>query len=207
MKFVSRIGTLVVMTLLATGTARAAIILDVSGAVSAADPIQLGRLSRNGLPQDWTGVEPYPGIVNPLVPYHYRAYSVNVGITPYVQISFDSLSANTFVSAYDTSYAPGVNFALNWLGDPGNSANAFGTDPLFFQVVVPLNHNLLIIVNNTGAADLGVGDPFRILAEGFIDTEFTDPPARVPEPATLLLGCVGAVAVGLRRRFVSTARK
>jgi PEP-CTERM motif len=206
MKLFSRVGTVVVLMLLAAGPARAATILDVSGALTAADPTQLGRLSRNGILQDWVGTEPFPGVLNTTTLYHYHAYVVNVGTTPYVQVNFDSISVNTFVAAYDTAYlpnsagAPNFGFDTNWLGDAGASGNFFGTDPVFFQVLVPLNHNLLIIVSNTGAANLGVGDPFHLIVEGFIDSAYTEPTV-VPEPATLLLGGLGLAAAGLRRRM------
>ena len=35
--------------------AHGSVILDVTGALSLGDPAQLGRLSRNGIPQDWSG--------------------------------------------------------------------------------------------------------------------------------------------------------
>jgi len=209
MKLISTAGTLALFILLATGSARATSLLDVSDAVALTDPTQVGRLSRNGVPQDWTGGELFPGVINTATPYHYLVLSVAVGITPFVQIEFDSVSTNTFISAYDTTYAPnsagGPNFGFdtNWLGDPGLSGNSFGTDPLFFQVLVPQNHNLLLVINNTAAGNVGVGDPFHLIVEGFIDSEFTDPPvaAPVPEPATLLLSGGGFALLGLRRRY------
>ena len=203
MKAMSTIGKLVVLTLLATSSARATPILDVSGALALTDPTQMGRLSRNGIGQDWAGDEPFPGVINTSTVYRYHTYLVNVGITPFIQVIFDSVSPNTFVSAYDTSYAPNsagapnFGFNTNWLGDAGVSGNDFGVDPLFFQVIVPAGHNLVIVVNNTAAGNIGVGDPFRLLVEGFVDTEFTDP---VPEPATLVLAGSGLAMLALRRR-------
>ena len=205
MKAMSTIGRVAVLTLLATSSARATPILDVSGALALTDPTQLGRLSRNAIAQDWAGDEPFPGVINTTTLYRYHTYVVNVGITPFIQINFDSVSINTFVSAYDTSYAPNsagapnFGFNTNWLGDAGVSGNDFGVDPLFFQVVIPVGHNLVIVVNNTAAGNVGVGDPFRLIVEGFIDTEFTDPP-EVPEPATLFLGGSGLVMVARRQR-------
>lgn len=203
MKAIARIGKLFVLTLLAAGPARASIIYDVSSAVALTDPTQNGRLSRNGIPQDWTGGEAFPGVINPATIYHYLTYVVNVGMTPFIQIDFDSVSANTFISAYDTSYAPnsvgGPNygFDVNWLGDAGSSGNYFGVDPVFFQVLVPENHNLVLVINTTGAANAGVGDPFHLIVEGFIDSEYTEP---VPEPATIVLTGSGLALVALRRR-------
>jgi hypothetical protein len=114
--------------------------------------------------------------------------------------------ARTSISAYDTSYSPNSalpngGLDLNWLGDTGTSGNFFGTDPLFFQVLVPAMHNLLLVVNNTAPGDLGVGDPFHLLVEGFIDTEYTDPaPPPVPEPATMFLTASGLAVLAARRR-------
>lgn len=202
------VGKVLLLALLAAAAAPAALLLDVSSQLSLTDPTQLGRLSRNGIPQDWTGGEPFPGVLSPTTAYRYHTYVVNAGITPFIQISFDSVPVNTFVSAYDTAYlpnsagAPNLGFNTNWLGDAGTSGNFFGTDPLFFQVLIPLNHDLVIVVNNTGAANLGVGagQGFRLIVEGFIDSEFTDP-APVPEPATFLLGAGGLALLGLGRRM------
>jgi hypothetical protein len=36
-------------------------------------------------------------------------------------------------------------------------------------VVVPQNHNLVLVINNTAASNVGVGDPFHLLVEGFIE--------------------------------------
>ena len=103
------------------------------------------------------------------------------------------------MSAYDTSYNP-VSFGTNWLGDPGQSGNSFGTDPQFFQVVVPQNHDLIVVVNNTAAGNVG-GRSFHLTVEGFIDTEFTDPPpaAPVPEPFSLALCGSGLAAMAFRK--------
>jgi hypothetical protein len=209
MKSLSTIGKLIVVLLLATGTAQALPLLDVSSSVSLADPTQLGRLSRNGIPQDWAGDEAFPGVINTTTAYHYHAFVVDVGDTPFIQINLDSLSLNTFVSAYDTAYlpnsagAPFFGFNTNWLGDAGFSGNAFPGDPLFFQVVAPAHHNLLVIVNNTAAANVGVGDPFRLQVEGFLDSEFTEP---VPEPATLFLSATGLALLALKRSRTGARR-
>ena len=204
MKMISTIGKLVVLVLLGTGSAEAIPILDVTGALTLTDPTQLGRLSRNGIPQDWAGGEPFPGVINSSILYHYHVYLVNAGVTPFIQLLFDSVSSNTFVSAYDTSYlpnsagSPNFGFDTNWLGDAGFSGNFFGVDPLFFQVLIPQNHNLLIVVNNTAAGNVGIGDPFHLTVEGFIDSNFTDP---VPEPATVSLVGSGLALLALKRRI------
>ena len=177
-------------------------IFTTTDALTAADPTQLGRLSRNGLAQDWIGSEPFPGVINPTTTYFYTAYAITVPTGgQFLQIEVDSVSTNTFVSAYSGAYDP-TNLATNWLGDAGTSGNFFGTDPLFFQVIAP-SSTIWLVVNNTGAGGIGLGDPYTLTVEAFADTEFNDPPVATPEPASMLLlgtGLVGLIAVRRRRQ-------
>lgn len=178
MKMMKALARLLILTLsLATAIAQANVLLDVNGALVAGDPTQLGRLSRNGVLQDWAGTEAFPGPFNTGTTYHYHTHTVNVGSTPFIQIEFDSATANTFVAAYVTSYnpnsagAPNFGFDVNWLGDAGSSGNFFGIDPRYFNVIVPLNGTLVVVVMETAAAGLDV--PYRLIVEGFTDRNFT----------------------------------
>ena len=207
MKSICRKGIPIVALLLMAGTAQALPLLDVTSSLSLSDPTQRGRLARTADPQDWSGSELFFGVLDPTTTFHYHTFLVNVGLTPFIQISVDSMSTNTFFSTYDTAYLPNSSatgfrgFDTNWLGDVGRSGNPFPGDPAFFQVLVPINHLLLVIVNNTADANGGVGDPFHLLVEGFIDSEFTDPPS-VPEPATVLLSCTGLAMLVVKREAV-----
>jgi hypothetical protein len=125
----------------------------------------------------------------------------------------DSVSPNTFISAYQTAYlpnsagGPAFGFNTNWLGDAGFSGNSPSPDSVFFQVIAAPGSNIVVVVSNVGAANLGVGDPFTITVEGFIDSEFTDLPP-VPEPATISLICLGLGGVlwAGRKRGILAAR-
>lgn len=194
-----------------------AIVAAVAGAVPAAaidvaigsvqlgpaDAGQLGRLSRNGVQQDWTGTEPFPGTVNPAISYGYASFAVpfapNVNQTVYYDINFDDETTDLFASAYLDSYDP-TNKALNWLGDAGTSGNYFPGDPLFFDVVVPAGHTLRFVVNSTTGRTPTSTAGYLISA--FSDTQYSENFAAVPEPATwavMMLG-LGLAGSAMRRR-------
>jgi hypothetical protein len=198
----ARIGMLFALALLA-GAAHAIPLLDVTSSLTADDPTQLGRLVRDGLGSDWSTQSPFPGVINPAVSYHYHTYTVNVQTTSFIQVLVDSLSLDLFASAYLGTYQPDpsatdMGLSFNYLGDAGRSGNFFGAaDPLFFQVIVPAFSQLVLVVNDTNPLQTGLGQPFRLLVEGFTDTNFTEP---VPEPATLALLLIALAGFGWMRR-------
>ncbi len=207
----------VLVALALCATASATDVLNVNGTITNTDPTQQGRLSRNSLPQDWVGTETFPGIVNPTTTYRYDSYFINSGAIAngrFVQISLLDLGSaanqsNLFVSAYANSYQPsstGTNRGLdvNWLGDAGFSGNSFGTNAVFFQVLVPAGTSLVIVINNTlSAGNGGIGESYNLLVESFSDNQYTD---AVPEGgATALLLGVGVAGVFLFRRSVKAA--
>ncbi|MBV8831047.1 MAG: PEP-CTERM sorting domain-containing protein [Acidobacteriaceae bacterium] len=198
---------------LTTALADAAVIFD-SGVteLTVSDPDQAGRLNRNGVVSDWSTQKPFPGIVNSTLLYHYTTYTISDVLYPYIQVSFDDIAgtALTFASAYLNSYQPNGSDAsngldINYLGDAGASGNYFGTDPRVFQVIIPSGSNLVIAVNGTGTnANPATGQPYRVIVEGFTDTQFHDV---IPEPASLGLiglsvGFAAIIGVAGKRRVV-----
>jgi hypothetical protein len=182
------------------GVASAGTLLNVTDTLVETDSTQLGRLSRNGVAQDWVGSEPFPGVINAGTTYFYHTYSVNVGATTFIQVEFDDVSTSEFVSAYLGDYLPISGLDVNWLGDAGTSEDYFGTDPLFFQVIVPAHSTLVLVVNNTtGGATLPASNgTYNLLVEGFFDSQFSD----APEPSGMILmtAALGALGVAFRRR-------
>ena len=162
-------------------------LFETTTSLTTSDPTQTGRLSRNGIPQDWANTETFPGIINPDVVYHYRTFVIPSALLEpgrFVQISLDHLGpiqGTLFVSVYMNSYkpdsAPGPNlgFGKNWIGDLGFSGNTFGVDPQFLEVVAPAGADLVVVVNNTDPNNVGVGQRFRLRVETFQDVLFTDP--------------------------------
>jgi hypothetical protein len=197
-------------TALLAGLASGAVIYDSGvSALTLSDPTELARLSRNGITSDWSAPKTFPGAITaaPGNPFHYMTYLVPDVAYPFIQISFDDLSgtALTFASAYLGAYTPNgtpPSFGLdtNYLGDAGASGNFFGVNPRAFQVTVPIGDDLVIAINDTSSTGSGsVGAPYRVLIEGFFDTNFND----TPEPASLALcgfGLLCAVLLCLRHR-------
>lgn len=177
-------------------SAQATPLLDITSALTAADPTQLGRISRDGVPSEWSTPKVFPGVINPATAYKFNTYSVNTGYASYIQIMMDSVSANTFAAVYKGSYQPATGLGTNYLGDAGTSGNYFGTDPIFFQIAVPIFTDLVIVINETSGAGLGLNQSFRILVEGFIDSEYTD----IPAPGTASLFFSALLAFGFTRK-------
>jgi hypothetical protein len=197
---VSKIAFIVLGALLLVSIAQADTLTVFTASIAANDPTQLGRISRNGVPSDWSGLKVFPGIINPSTVYNYHTYSVNSGVTPFIMITIDSVPGNTFASAYLPSYnpsnvPPNNGLDVNYIGDAGRSGNFFGVDPVSFEVYVPVHTNFLVVVNTS--ANAGIGQPFTITVQGFLDDQFTS----TPEPSSLiLLGSGVLAAAGLIRR-------
>jgi len=165
-------------------------LLDVSSSLSLSDPTQLGRLSRDGIISDWSSAKAFPGAFNTTLSYHYHTFSLFsrtlAGTTilteltcRYVQVLVEDTNSAIFVSAYLDSYTPDPTMPnrgldVNYLGDLGNRGGFYGVDPASFQVFVPAGHDLILVVSDTGVGNAGIGKPFRVLVEGFTDTQYSD---------------------------------
>ncbi|MBS0449582.1 MAG: PEP-CTERM sorting domain-containing protein [Proteobacteria bacterium] len=187
--------------LLLGGAAHATDLLAINGiSLDSSDPTMAQRLNRsttgNAPGADWSAPEPFPGVNTAPGPFHYDTWNVDLSALEapyvygaYIQITFDSVSVNTFLSAYNGSFDP-TNLATNYLGDNGNSGNFFGTDPRYFQLVVPTSITNLVLVLNETTSNAGLNQSGNVLIEAFSDTSYTNL-TPVPEPATwalLLLG-------------------
>jgi hypothetical protein len=178
--------------------AHAAIIFDSGLVTFAATGTQFGRIARDGTASDWSGPKPFPGVTGAPAARGFEVITVNSGLFPFLQISLDDPNAALFDAAYFPTFTPvnaGPNFGLdvNYLGDPGSS-EPFG-NPSFFQIVVAPNTNVLIAINEVNPGG-GAGQPFDLLVEGFVDTQFDD----TPEPSAIILFGSGIAFFGVLRR-------
>ena len=189
--------------------AHAELISNFTSSIKANSPTQLGRASRNNAnPQTWAGTETYPGLLAGTQnnTYHYQAYTFApakfVG-APYVEITFFDIfdSTRIFASAYAGSYDP-ANQSKNWLGDEAYGGNYIYNEGNAFDVILPSGDALVLVVNTT-AVGLGIGDPFQVTVSAFGDNQYGPPLTPTPEPSSIALlgtGLLGAVGI-LRRKL------
>ena len=167
-----RVSLLFIPWLAFSLAAMATDLFNVSSTMKSSDPTQLGRLSRSSIPSDWSAPKTFPGTLNASTSYHYEVFAVNVVSSTFVQITVDDPAGVFFASAYLDSYSP-ASESTNYLGDEGFSGNDFAGDPGYFQIVVPANHTLVVVVNDTIANNGGVGASFTLRVQGFADTRYT----------------------------------
>jgi hypothetical protein len=175
---------LLILAICSTGFAITLLDTGASALVSG-DPTQMGRISRNNLPSDWSNTpKAFPGTVNPGTTYHYHTFTIPASAlftTPFVQITNDDPTASVFVSTYLNSYNP-ASESTNYFADAGFSGGfAVLGETGFFQLAVPPGNNLVVVVNET-TANGGLGKPYRILVEGFTDTLYSNPSTPTPTP-------------------------
>lgn len=176
-------------------------ITEFNDTLGAASATEAGRPARYGMPQDWAGDEPYPDLAPGTAAnaYHYKTYTLNsllFAAAPYLEITLTDIAeqTNLFLSAYSNAYDP-ANRAANWLGDQGTYSSYVPGAPDQFELLLPPNANLVLVLTQTDANDSfgGTSNPYNVGVYGFTDASFDEPaPASpVPEPPSLALLATG----------------
>jgi autotransporter-associated beta strand protein len=114
----------------------------ISGVITTNNPVQTGRLTRNGLSSSCGAPKPCPGLQDNVVRhYNIHTFTNNSGADECVSISMsDSCSSQAFAAAYLGSFDP-ANLCANYLGDGGFSGIAT------FSVTIPSGARYVVVVN------------------------------------------------------------
>ena len=117
----------------------------IAGVIAAADPLQTGRLIRDGVSSSCDSPKACPGLFN-ATPFHYDAYMfTNGNVDACVVVQMSTECTGPFTAAYAGAYNPG-NLCLNYLGDPGQS----GTN-VSYSFFVPSNSVFTVVVHEVAA--------------------------------------------------------
>ncbi|WP_394766673.1 hypothetical protein [uncultured Paludibaculum sp.] len=186
------------LTFLLATNLQATLILNVIGTIESTDPLQTGRLLRNGIASQWGANKPNPGLNDASIQRHYDEHVVNVlsfASPIFYEIELDSPNTSLFHLGYVGGFNPAAP-SSNYYGDPGSSAAtsicrvslASGATPLTLVV-----HE----VNRNG----GVGTNYNLIVRAFSDDQRTDLPSSVPEPATAALTGTALCALAVAGRW------
>ena len=138
-----------------------------SGTLATGDTIQQGRLGRNGVPSSCGG-KACPGLFSSGNRRYDTFNFANGPIDACVTINLTNNAANRVTNpilgkAHLNSYDPIADPSLctNYLGDEG--ASVFNRS---FQVTVPANQTLVVVVEDSGNAVVGTSTPYTGLVSG-----------------------------------------
>jgi hypothetical protein len=171
----------------------------VMGSLDASDPVQEGRLGRNGLVSGCGTAKVCPGILGT----GNRRYDVltfpngpGAACATIATTSTNTIGGGAIIpAAYLNMYVPPVvgmtgNICINYLGDPGGSP-AFGTTNTF-SVDVPANQTLVVVVQEANAAQTA-GSTYTVQVSGLVGNGVGPGPCA---PAANLVSAASRVTQG-----------
>lgn len=182
----------------------AAVLLDIQGVVDQTDLTTQRRLFRDGVPSIWGTPKAFPGLNAAVGPRGYDVFSfvVGAGDRTFFQISVDdpTNSGQIFSQAYLDAFNP-ANLSQNYLGDLGFSPQAFGL-PVTYQVEVPTLSKLFVVVQRVDIQNANSPNrPYGLVVESFYTSNYDDTLPGIPEPSTVGMAGLAAVAGMAIRRF------
>jgi hypothetical protein len=163
-----------------------------NGTWATVDPQMANRLFRNGVPNEFPNVKPFPGtLAGPVFFHTYTIVNTNSVLS-----RLDTTSRNLgpadifhcFTAVYRTSFDP-TNLQTNYNGDEGSSPDFAPETPTSASYPIPANTNAIIMVASLNVGS-NVGQSYQVNATL----------AAVPEPASFGILGVGLLALLRRRR-------
>jgi hypothetical protein len=187
-------------------TANAAIITNGTYTFSGLEPMQEGRVFRNGVPSDWGTAKAFPGTTDDNGMFAYTTIPFNVGADPFIQITYQWFSGSgVFAVLYSgTTYDPNA-LSANYVGDAGSSVSNLTGMPRTFRVDGVLSGDYLLVLSGVSAGAI-TGTTIGYCVEGFPDTsspgsctDFGVGDPGVPEPSTLVFVALALGLAGLAK--------
>lgn len=181
-----------------------------SGTIETSDPVETGRILRNGIVSTWAAPKPYPGS-NDLDPHFYDLVTVgfapNAGQTVYYELTWTNLDSHPLPSpylvAYQDIFVPTTIFS-NYLGDAGESPAA--NTPATFQVIVPAGHALMLVFQDIPTTAGHQDARYTFAVDAFSDAARGEnfpgltQPTPVPAALPLFMGGLGLIGFLARRK-------
>ncbi|HYE66275.1 MAG TPA: lamin tail domain-containing protein [Pyrinomonadaceae bacterium] len=138
-------------------------VTSIQGSIASNDPVQIGRLHRNGIPSHWEVAKQFPGLhktssgVLDNSPRRYDSYSYTntSGAVAHIRVTLVghcSDQDNEIQSAvYLNSFNP-QDIGANYLADGGQSPTV---SPVVYSFSVPAGATYIVVVNESGSAGCG----------------------------------------------------
>lgn len=157
----------------------------ITGEITAGDPLQQGRVVRDGFGATCAAPKGNPGMFDSS-PYHYDQHEIVGTPGACVTVTFNATNdRNVYVGAFASPYNPAAP-SSTFLADGGLSTG-FPPSPVSFEVVVPASGTFVLVALDTNG---GVGAQYIIEVSGAV-ASCSATPTITATPGTPTVGTPG----------------